>query len=233
MKKVLIGLGIGCGVILLAGVGLMVAAGFWAKKNLGGTFEATQQIQAQEAELMTLNTSYPFDVPAQGALVALDEKRLETYLAVREEALPVFKTFEQKAEEFEQKYGEKNEGQAPDFSAAMAATNLMMGLVVEVRAAYIAGLKKHSMSPAEFQALTHTLQTSMVADGATPESSGLSEEALKVATANVALLRQNEARIGVLANAAFDSFILGGASLPGSGGLPDDSAVDGNAQDSE
>lgn len=228
MKKVLIGLGIGCGVLLLAGVGLMVAAGFWAKRNLGGTFEAAQQIQAQEAELVQLNSSYPFEPPAQDALLALDEKRLDTYLAVREETLPVFKTFEQKSAEFEEKYGDKNQGQSPDFSAAMAATNLMMGLVVDVRSAYIAGLKKHGMSPAEFQALTRTLQTSMVAEGATPESSGLSEEALKVAAANVALLRKDEARIGALANAAFDGFILGGASLP-EGGVPGD----GNVQDSE
>jgi hypothetical protein len=221
MKKVLIGVGIGCGVLLLAGVGLAVAAGYWAKNNLGGTIEATQRIQSQEEELVKLNTSYPFQAPAQGELVALDEKRLNTYLSVREETLPVFKTFEQKAEEFEQKYGGQNEGQAPDIRAAMAATNLMMGLVVEVRSAYIAGLKKHGMSPAEFQELTRTLQTSMLAEGATPEASGLTEEARKVAAANVALLRKDEGRIGALANAAFDGFILGGASLPEGGSAQD------------
>ena len=221
MKKVLIGVGIGCGVLLLAGVGLMVAAGYWAKNNLGGTFEATQRIQTQEEELVKLNTRYPFEDAPQGEVLALDEKRLETYLAVREETLPVFKAFEQKSEEFEQKYGDKNQGQAPDITAAMAATNLMMGLMVDVRGAYIAGLTKHGMSPAEFQALTHTLQTSMLAEGAAPEGTGLSEEARKVAAANVALLRKNEARIGVLANAAFDGFILGGASLPGGGSAQD------------
>jgi hypothetical protein len=211
MKQVLIGVGIGCGVLLLAGVGLVVAAGSWAKDHLGGAFEATQRLQAQEAELVRLDTRYPFEDAPRGQVLALDEKRLDAYLAVREETLPVFKAFEQKSEAFEQRHGDTNPGQAEEIHAAVAATNLSVGLAVDVRAAYIAGLTKHGMSPAEFQALTHTLRTSLLAEGAAPEDSGLSEEARKVAAANVALLRKNEARLGVLAHAAFDGFILGGA----------------------
>ena len=40
MKKVLIGVGIGCGVILLLGIGVMVAGGMFLKNKFGGTLEA-------------------------------------------------------------------------------------------------------------------------------------------------------------------------------------------------
>ncbi len=50
-KKVLIGVGIGCGVlILLVVVGLGVV-GYMAKKKLGGSIEAAQQMESQQKEL--------------------------------------------------------------------------------------------------------------------------------------------------------------------------------------
>ncbi len=281
MKKVLIGVGIGCGVILLLGVGVMVAGGVFLKKTFGGTLEAGQKMSAQQQELVKLNQDHTFQAPPAGEVLALEPTRLETYFAVRESALPVFKALEAKADAFEKEHGGEEGKKNPSFSAAMDATNLMMALMVDVRAAYIEGLKKHGMSPAEFQAITSAVYASMMAEGMEQAREGmkqgkaaleqqlaemdkklegdsisedertqleeargqlesaidsmeqgvgqagdtLSEEGRKVAAANVTLLKKYEERVQVMANPAFDSFVLDGASS--------DLAGDANAQDGE
>ncbi|MFP2933386.1 hypothetical protein ACLESO_51210 [Pyxidicoccus sp. 3LG] len=277
MKKVLIGVGIGCGVLILFGIGALFAGGLWVKNKFGGSIEAAQKLQTQEQELVQLNQSHPFTPPAEGEVLALDAKRLDTYFAVRESALPVFKTFEEKSKEFEEKYGGEEGKQNPSISAAMEAANLMMGLVSEVRTAYIAGLKQHEMSPAEFQTITSTVYASVMADGmeqmqeaaamgraalekqleemdkrledeslseeertqleeaqgqlqaaidSLSENTGstgqLSEEAKKVAAANMALLKQRQDRVEVMANTAFDAFVIGGAGSDSAGGSAQD-----------
>ncbi|MCE9669066.1 hypothetical protein LY474_14735 [Myxococcus stipitatus] len=166
MKKVLIGLGIGCGVILLGVVGMGVAGTIWAKNKFGGSIEAMQkgleQNQAQEKELVALNRSYPFKAPAEGEVLALDEERLKTYLAVRETSLPVFKAYEEKSRAFQEKYKTNEPGAQTDLSAAMEGAGLLASIQADVRTAYIAGLKEHKMSPAEFQAITGAVYASMV-----------------------------------------------------------------------
>ncbi|WP_163997729.1 hypothetical protein [Pyxidicoccus caerfyrddinensis] len=164
MKKVLIGVGVGCGLIILVGVGLLVAGGLWAKNTFGGSIEAGQKLAAQEEELAKLNQSIAFQAPPEGEVLALDAKRLETYFAVREGALPVFKAMEQKADAFEKEHGGDDKKNA-NFGAAVDAANMMMTMTVDVRAAYLEGLKKHGMSPAEFQTITTTVYTSLMADG--------------------------------------------------------------------
>ncbi|MCP3136294.1 hypothetical protein [Pyxidicoccus xibeiensis] len=274
MKKVLIGVGIGCGVLILVGMGALFAGGLWVKNKFGGSIEAAQKLQTQEQELTELNRSHPFQPPADGEVLALDPKRLETYFAVRESALPVFKTFEQKSDEFEKQHGGEDGQQNPSLGAAMEAANLMMGLVTEVRTAYISALKQHGMSPAEFQSITGTVYASVMAEGmdqmreaaaqgrvalekqleemdkrledeslsdaertqleeaqgqlqaaidsmaqGTEDApGGLSEASKKTAAANMALLKKYEDRVQVMANAAFDGFVLGGAGSdsPGS-----------------
>lgn len=163
MKKVLIGVGIGCGVLILVGAGLVVAGGIWAKNTFGGTVAAAQRIQAQQQELVKLDTLHPFQAPAPGEVLALDAKRLEAWLTVREEVLPVFKAQNEKLEAFEKAHG--GNGQQPSLSMAVDAANLVTGMTVEVRAAYIASLTKQAMSPTEFQAITTSLYASLATEG--------------------------------------------------------------------
>ncbi|MFP2913417.1 hypothetical protein ACLESD_52170 [Pyxidicoccus sp. 3LFB2] len=277
MKKVLIGVGIGCGVILLLGIGAVVAGGFLFKKTFGGTLEAGQKMSAQEEQLAKLNQEHTFQTPPEGQVLALEPKRLETYFAVRQTALPAFKALEEKAEAFEKEHGGEAGKNNPSFSAAMDATNLMMTMMVDVRAAYIEGLKQHGMSPAEFQSITGTVYASLMAEGMDQAREGmkqgqaalkqqlaemdtklagdslsedertqleeaqgqiqaaidsmeqnagepLTEEGRKVMAANVALLKKYEDRVQLMANSAFDSFVLGGASTDFAGG---------NAQEAE
>ncbi|GHG87139.1 hypothetical protein [Comamonas sp. JC664] len=184
MKKVLIGLGIGCGVFILAGIGLVLAGGIWAKNTFGGSFEAAQKMQAQEQELQQLNASNPFTPPPEGQVLPLDEKRLLAYLSVREAALPAFKAFEVKNKEFEEKHGGNAEGKA-GFNAAMDAANMFMALMVDVRTAYIGALKAQEMSPAEFQSITGTVYASMVADS-TDQMRGFAEQGKKMMVTQLA-----------------------------------------------
>src|SRR5215217_1786007 len=238
MKKVLIGLGIGCGVIILGVIATVVVGGMWFAKKAGGSLEAVKQMQVQQEELAKLNKSHPFEAPADGEVLPLKEERLLTYLSVRESALPVFKTYEEKSTAFQEKHDTKNADANPSFDSAMEAANLMMSMMADVRTAYIASLKKHGMSPNEFQTITGTVYASMVAQGTEATQAELQEqigamsevgngagdqpasEASKQATAaNMALLKKHEDRVKVMANPAFDGFVLGGASddLSGAG----------------
>ncbi len=271
MKKVLIGLGIGCGVFILAGIGLMLAGGIWAKNKFGGSIEAVQKIKAQEDELQQLNAGSPFTPPPEGQVLPLEEKRLLAYLSVREAALPAFKAFEAKSQEFEAKH-QGDGAEKPGFNAAVDAANMFMTLMVDVRTAYIAALKEQGMSPAEFQNITTTVYASMVADStdqiramaeqgrkmmatqlaevdkrlaggslsdeeraqleesraqlqetldsieessANDDSEPLSEASKKAAAANVELLKKHKDRVELVANVAFDGFVLGGAGADG------------------
>jgi hypothetical protein len=164
MKKVLIGVGVGCGVLLLLGVGAFVGLGFLAKKTFGGTFEAGQKMAAQQQEMEQLNRASAFKAPPEGEVLALDAKRLESYFAVRQAALPVFKALEAKADAFEKEHGGEDAKKNPSLGAALDATNLMMSMTADVRAAYLDGLKQHGMSPAEFQTITTTVYTSLMAE---------------------------------------------------------------------
>ncbi|NTX09915.1 hypothetical protein HUA76_03865 [Myxococcus sp. CA056] len=285
MKKVFIGLGIGCGVLILGVIAAVVVGGVWVAKKAGGSIEAVQKMQVQQKEMAELNKSHPFEAPAEGDVLSLQEERLLTYLSVRESALPVFKTYEEKSKAFQEEHDTKNADANPSFNAAMEAANLAMGMMADVRTAYIASLKKNGMSPNEFQTITSTVYASMVAEGseavqkmsakaveamqkqlkmvdgklenaklsaeerAELEESrtglqeqiealsdaangtgaeGLSDAAKQAAAANMALLKKHEERVKVMANAAFDGFVLGGATdeLSGAG-----AGADGELQD--
>jgi hypothetical protein len=161
MKKVLIGVGIGCGALVLLGVIATVVGGFWLKSKMGDAVASVQQLQAQEQEMQALEQSYPYTPPPPGEVRVLQESRLLDYLAVREAALPVFQEFEKKTQDFQQRH---QDDETPDFGAAMKAAGMATELITRVRAAYIQGLKQHRMSPREFHTITRTLYASFVSD---------------------------------------------------------------------
>ncbi|AGC41906.1 hypothetical protein MYSTI_00556 [Myxococcus stipitatus DSM 14675] len=169
MKKVLIGLGIGCGVIILGSLIAVFAGGayLFGKVKDSGAIEAAQAVEKQSGQMAELNKAYPFKAPADNEVLELEEARLATYLSVREAVIPAYKLHEEKGKAFQEKYGrgDGSDGKAKaDLSSTMEAVNLITGLTVEVRTAFIDGLTKHKMSPNEFQAITQTVYASMAAD---------------------------------------------------------------------
>lgn len=155
-NKVLVGVGIGCGVLVLLGVigGGVVA--YMAKKTFGGAIEAGQQMAAQENDLKALEQSFPFTTPAEGEVLALQEARLNDYFSIRESALPLFKEFEQKAEAL----NNKADGEMASIGDGIKAGAMVAELMSKTRGIYIENLKKHRMSPREFHAITTAIYTS-------------------------------------------------------------------------
>lgn len=156
-NKVLVGVGIGCGVLILLGVigGGVVA--YMAKKTFGGAIEAGQQMAAQENDLKALEKDYPFTAPAEGEVLALQEARLNDYFSIREAALPVFKDFEQKAEGL-------NQGEQAGIADGLKASSMLAEMMSKARGVYIENLKKHRMSPREFHAITTAIYTSAMTE---------------------------------------------------------------------
>jgi hypothetical protein len=180
-KKVLLGVGIGCGSLVLLGIIALGAGAWWVKGKVGGLVESGQKMQALGQDLAALDRSYPFTPPPQGEVLAINEARLLDYLAVRETALPVYAEFEKKAEVFKTEH--PDDGKA-DLGAAMQATTMMTELLTQVHGAYVEGLKKHSMSPREFRTITETLYSSVIT-GVTDQAQKLGEQAREQALADV------------------------------------------------
>lgn len=160
-KKVLIGVGIGCGVLVLLGVIGVGAVFYMGKKALGGAIEASQQMAAQEQDLQELNSSFPFTPPPEGEVLALQEARLNDYFSIREAALPIYQEMEKQSERLNEK---AERGEKPSLSEGLQAGNLLVEFMAKTRTTYIEGLKKHRMSPREFHAITNAIYTSTLAD---------------------------------------------------------------------
>jgi hypothetical protein len=182
-KKVLVGVGIGCGTLVLLGMIGLGAGAWWLKRQVGDSVSnmmvSGQKMQALGQELQALDKQHPFTAPAEGEVLALSEQRLLSYLAVRETALPVYEEFQKKAEAFEDEHEGKENA---DVGAALKATGLLTELMTKVQGAYIEGLKKQGMSPREFRTITQTLYSSMVTgvvDQAQKAGAAAREEALE------------------------------------------------------
>jgi hypothetical protein len=162
-KKVLLGVGIGCGTLVLLGMIGIGAGAWWLKRQVGDSVsnmvESSQKMQAMGQQLQALDNSHPFTPPPEGEVLALSEERLLSYLAVRETALPVYAEFQKQAEALEAKDENKDN---PGLGATMQAAGLLTELMAKVHGAYIDGLKKQGMSPREFRTITQTLYSSMV-----------------------------------------------------------------------
>ena len=162
-NKVLVGVGIGCGTLVLLGMIGVGAGAFWLKRQVGDAVsnmaESGQKMQAMGQDLQALEKSHPFTPPPEGEVLALSEERLLSYLAVRETALPVYTEFQKQAEALEAQDENKDN---PGLGAAMQAAGLLTELMTKVQGAYIEGLKKQGMSPREFRTITQTLYSSMV-----------------------------------------------------------------------
>lgn len=152
-KKWVIGLGLGCGGLLVLGVVGLVAAGYWANANMGGTgVDAVMDAQARTQRLAELNARHPFTPPAAGGVLKLEEARLETYLTAREATLPAFHAMEKESVAFVEQHGAELDRR--DTRSLLKAAGASMRMVGKVQTALIQNLEAHGMSPLEFQNLT-------------------------------------------------------------------------------
>lgn len=151
-KKWILGLGLGVGGLLLVGGGL-VATGYWADGAMGGGgMEALMDTQARVQKAAELNARYPFQAPAAGKVLPLEEARLEAYLAAREATYPAYQVLQKETLEYVQSHGgEINTGGRRALLKAASASLRMMG---KAQAVLLQNLEAQRMSPLEFRRLT-------------------------------------------------------------------------------
>lgn len=161
MKKVLIGVGVGCGVLILLVIAAVVAGGFWVKSKVGNAVAASQEIEKQEQALQDLDSKYPFEPPADGQPIELEEKRVEEYLAIRTSLLPAFKSFEAKVKDLEARTQDPKQS----LSAGLEMVGMTSEMLRQVRATYLEQLDAHRMSPTEFHGITAAIYSSSIGKG--------------------------------------------------------------------
>ncbi len=166
MKKLLLGLGIGCGVLLLVGIVCTVIFGFWVKRKAGAKFASMQkagvEMKAQEEALKQLDSEFPFTPPPAGEMMKLDEARLRDYLAIRKEALPIYREYEEKSKSLSAR---TRDGKNVGLGDVMEGMGMVSDFMMKLRATYISGLRARRMSPLEFHSTTATVYSTYVHKG--------------------------------------------------------------------
>jgi len=164
MKKVLIGVGIGCGVLVLLGMVGLAAGGVWVSKKAGDFAASAEEFRQLDDRFSALNQRFPFTPPADGELLELEAARLEAWLEVNEQSRDT-------AAELEAVYGDasKTRDQIDGAStgaviAVMEQTKRVAGAVLDVRAKLLTRLEQARMSPAEYVAITQAVITTAAAD---------------------------------------------------------------------
>ncbi|RKG67559.1 hypothetical protein D7V80_15790 [Corallococcus sp. CA054B] len=188
-KKWILGLGLGVGGLLLVGGGL-VATGYWADRQMDGAGVATlMQSQERAQKVAELNARYPFQPPATGKVLKLEEARLEAYLAAREATLPAYAVLQKETLAFVQEHGSAlSSGSRRAQLRAAGASLRMMG---KAQTALLLNLEAQGMSPQEFGRLTAVVypEPEAAPDAGAPGVSQASDPA------NIALLEEQLAAI--------------------------------------
>ncbi|RKH50976.1 hypothetical protein, partial [Corallococcus aberystwythensis] len=177
------------GGLLLVGGGL-VATGYWVDRQTGGAgMEVLAQTQARAQRTADLNTRYPFQPPAAGKVLKLDEARLETYLAVREATLPAYQVLEKESLEYVKTHGKELDRGSR--RALLQASSASMRMVGKAQTVLLQNLEAQRMSPLEFHRLTAVVYPppQAVPDAGTPAVSVASDPA------NIALLEEQLAAL--------------------------------------
>ncbi|HLT30203.1 MAG TPA: hypothetical protein VK013_09165 [Myxococcaceae bacterium] len=154
MKKVLIGVGIAFGALVLLGMVGLFAAGMWAKKSLGGMTEGLEEIEANSARAEKLNARFAFDDPGEDRLVALKSDRFQIWLKVGQETQEKYEAW---AAELEKEGNTGPQQGVKGVQDAFAKMKLGTRMISELQEATLNSLESAGMSPAEFRAITNTV----------------------------------------------------------------------------
>lgn len=198
MNKVLVGVGIGCGSLVLIGIVASVAVGLWAKGkmeesgiSLGQLEETGKRTQAVQKQIVALNSKYPFQAPPKGHPARLEEERLKEYLGVRAALTPLHQEIEQQVEALKPKEGEKG-----DVQNTFKAIGMMSQLFTGVREKWVVELDQRRMSPREYGAITSALHASRLghASGRLRDTMMETKQELEAQAADERLTKVDRAR---------------------------------------
>jgi hypothetical protein len=192
VKKVLIGVGLGCGGVIFVGVIALMAGGMWFKGKAQGLAHDAEQVQSLEQRVVELNQRYAFTEPPKGQPLQLSERRLQDYLQIRLVLKPLVDGFQARARQFEPPKGEPSK--QPDLSRSLQALGMMTEMRSELSSKWLDELERQGMSPREFRAITVAVYT--------PPASNV----------NATLLDRYAKKIGDASSTGLDSLLVGNAT---------------------
>ncbi len=169
----------------------MISAPFEADS---GNLLGTSQQQAFDA----LNRKYPFVAPVACQPLSLLEDRLQAYLSIRSEILPVFQSWNRANLAVEEKIATERGILASFRNLGVESDRATMAL--DARAKFVGSLDAYHMSPVEFWSITGAIYGSAT----DPRLAALQHSAALNAD-NAKLLDKYKPRTGELADPTFDS----------------------------
>jgi len=155
-KKILLGIGMGCGgLALLASLTVFVVL-MWGLNKIGNATTMVGDLVLQQKVLEELNLSFPYTPPEPGQALVLEESRFEQYLAIREQVLPETQAMRKRGEEMLAKSEAMKEDEVGPLDVLEAAEEVG-AMTKNARNNLIQALAMQRMSPKEFLTITRAV----------------------------------------------------------------------------
>jgi hypothetical protein len=138
---------IGCGAVLIIGIIIIAAGGFFVRSKFK---EFTEGTGDQEKITKQLSQNYPFTPPANGVIT---EKQLQRFLAVRKQIFSVYKKYETEFKKLEQDKGD------------LSVLTKGWGFWKDLRKEHTNALQAQKMSPEEYQYIVNAVYKTWFAAG--------------------------------------------------------------------
>lgn len=143
-KRSFRGVGIGCGVLALAAA--IAAAGvLWFESKVADVIETPDEVAVHLQAVEALDRKYSGALPSEHE--RLDRARVEAFLALREELLPIYVEYVEASRPLEQPAREGG------IRSGIEAAGKTRKLVRRLREAFVTAADARGMSPAEFSEL--------------------------------------------------------------------------------
>jgi hypothetical protein len=138
---------VGCGAILVIGIIIIAAGGFFMRSKFK---EFTEGAGDQEKITKKLSQDHPFTPPANGVIT---EPQLQRFLAVRKQSFSVYKRYEAEFKKLEQNKGD------------LSVITKGFGFWKDLRKEHTKALAAQKMSPEEYQYIVNAVYKTWFAAG--------------------------------------------------------------------
>lgn len=213
-KKILLGIGMGCGGLALLASLTVFAVFMWGLNKIGNATTMVEDLVLQQKALEELNLSFPYTPPEPGQALALEEARFEQYLAIRERLLPDTQAMRKRGEEMLAKTEAMDKEDVGPLDVLEAAEEVG-AMTKKTRSALLQSLVTAGMSPNEFLTITRAVYGLPAPE----EGDGGSEPPPTPPTFPEALRAKYQERIARTADPHFDKMMHSVGTAASEGGL--------------
>ncbi|MCI0413198.1 hypothetical protein L0222_10420 [bacterium] len=138
---------IGCGIVLVIGIIIIAAGGFFVRSKFKEFTEGTSDVEKTTKQL---SQNYPFTPPANGVIT---ESQMQRFLAARKQIFSVYKRYEGELKKLDK--------DKPDLSVLTKGWSFWKDL----RAEHAKALAAQKMSPEEYQYIVNAVYKTWLASG--------------------------------------------------------------------